>query len=164
MRNAALARRADGRKHKHQWRIPPALLEKFAERLIARLDEIKRASSFAVLLAIVDATKLKGVSELTVYDTAVRIGAGQGLEPQEVYLHAGTRKGAARLGWNVRRRSIPPREIPADLVGLSPSEIEDLLCSYARYFGTGAKKFLLTDCGGEASLGCGPKRCVPPAC
>jgi hypothetical protein len=142
VQNAALARTASGRKHKHQWRIPPALLSQFAERLIARLAEISRAKSFAHLLAVVDLAKLKGISELTVYDTALRIGAGQLLEPEEVYLHAGTRKGAMRLGLNVNRQSIPRAEIPSALTGLSPSEVEDLLCSYADYLGAGVRKFL----------------------
>lgn len=106
VRIAALARRADGRKHKHQWRISPALLEKFAERLIGRLDEIKRASSFAILLAIVDAAKLKGVSELAVYDTAVRIGAGQGLNPQKsIFMLARARGLPASAGTCAERAS-----------------------------------------------------------
>ncbi|MSU49156.1 MAG: hypothetical protein EXS37_08755 [Opitutus sp.] len=164
VRKAALARTASNRKHKHQWRIPPAVLEKFAARLITQLGEIARARSFAHLLAIVDAANLKGVSKLTVYDTAVRIGAGQRIEPDEVYLHADTRKGAARLGWNVRRPSIPLSEIPPALAGLSASEIEDLLCSYAGYFGPGAKKFLPTGCGGESPPGCEPERSRHEGC
>lgn len=161
---AAVARKANGRKHKHQWRIAPALLEKFAGRLVARIREITAARSFADLLGVVDSAKVKGVGELTVYDTALRIGAGQRVEPEAVYLHAGTRKGAARLGWNVKRASIPHSEIPPELAGLSPAEIEDLLCSYAPYFGAGAKKFRPADCGGNSPESCRPERTDPQGC
>lgn len=164
VQRAAQALTANGRKHKHQWRIPPTLLAKFAGRLIAQLSAIKAARSFGDLLAVVDAAKLKGVSHLTVYDTAVRIGAGQHIEPAEVYLHAGTRKGAACLGLNVRRASISPTEMPSELTGLSASEIEDLLCSYARYFGRNAERFFPTECDGTPPVGCDVTSQRPDGC
>jgi hypothetical protein len=164
VRRAALARTFDGQKHRHQWRIPPAVLGRFSDRLVACLREITRARSFSELLAVLESARPKGVADLTVYDTAVRIGAGQGLEPEEIYLHAGTRKGAARLGWNVSRASIPRNEIPADLTGLSPAEIEDLLCIYARCFGPNANRFDRRSCRSVLPNGCMPadsplKRC-----
>ena len=141
VRCAALAEGPNGRKHKHQWRIPPAALEKFSALLIARVGDITAARTFAELLGLIKSARTKGVAELTVYDTAVRIGKGQGLEPQAIYLHAGTREGARLLGWNVNRPSIPIEEIPPDLAGLTPAEIEDLLCSNARYFGPNASPY-----------------------
>jgi hypothetical protein len=68
-------------------------------------------------------------SELTVYDTTYRIGAYLKLQPDRVYLHAGTRKGAGALG--VRR--VPyvfRRHLPRAFRRLKPYEIEDCLCIY----------------------------------
>ena len=78
VRCAALAEGPNGRKHKHQWRIPPAALEKFSALLIARVGDITAARTFAELLGLIKSARTKGVAELTVYDTAVRIGKGQG--------------------------------------------------------------------------------------
>jgi hypothetical protein len=68
---------------------------------------------------------------LTIYDTALRIGASLGLEPQSVYLHAGTRFGARRLGLDWRAETIPVSALPPPLRKLKPREIEDLLCIFA---------------------------------
>jgi hypothetical protein len=74
---------------------------------------------------------IPGIGELTVYDTAVRIGARFQLEPDRVYLHAGTRDGAkALLDVDGPREAIERDELPAQLRVLSPREIEDLLCIY----------------------------------
>jgi len=146
VRKAALAQTGAGRKYRHQWRIPPALLAKFAERLASRRDDIACARSFAELLAIVESAALRGIGELTVYDTAVRLGARRRIEPEQVYLHAGTRHGAARLGLNVKRPSIPRAELPSEWADRSPAEVEDLLCSYAPYLGPGAENFRSTGC------------------
>jgi hypothetical protein len=61
---------------------------------------IGTANSFADLIGIVAsiAEGVSGLGELYIYDTALRIGAKSGLEPDMVYLHAGTRKGAKALG------------------------------------------------------------------
>jgi hypothetical protein len=164
VRAAAWARKANGRKHKHQWRIPNAFLTRFGERLVARLPAIGRVRSFAALLQVVESASFKGIGELTVYDTAVRIGSGQGMEPDCVYLHAGTRIGAARLGLDIRRDSIPMSEIPIGLAGLSPSEIEDLFCSYADCFGSASEKLSGRDCGSTLPAGCSPGRPAPKGC
>jgi hypothetical protein len=47
---------------------------------------------------------IKGLGELYVYDTALRIGAKIGLLPRRVYLHAGTRVGARHLALMAKRR------------------------------------------------------------
>ena len=43
------------------------------------------------------AKQIKGIGELTIYDTALRIGFYLDIYPDKVYLHAGTREGAKRL-------------------------------------------------------------------
>lgn len=141
VRRAALAENPVGLKSKHQWRIPPAVLEQFSNRLAGRLVDISQSTTFAKLLAILDSERIKGIGKLTVYDTAIRIGRGLNLEPGVVYLHAGTRMGAKRLGIKVNRPSIPRNEFPIEFDGLTCAELEDLLCIYARFLGPDAEEF-----------------------
>jgi hypothetical protein len=64
------------------------------------------------------------------YDTALRIGSRLKLEPTAVYLHAGARKGAMRLGVYTRARKVPSTGFPSELARLNPRDIENLLCIY----------------------------------
>jgi hypothetical protein len=63
-----------------------------------------------------------------VYDIAHRIGAYLGKPPALVYLHRGTKKGAANLGF--RGETLDPAMLPSPFSRLTPSEIEDCLCIY----------------------------------
>ena len=63
-----------------------------------------------------------------VYDTAVRIGAYLNLEPEEVYLHAGTKKGAAALGFK-HRKTIDPKVLPREFQSLSAVELRIVYAS-----------------------------------
>lgn len=71
---------------------------------------------------------------LYVYDAAFRIGAFRGLAPRRVYLHAGTRAGARKLGLATRGRlHVEAREVEAEapeFAELSEAEMEDVLCIY----------------------------------
>lgn len=113
----------------HQWRRPRALLRAFANRLTGRIDAIRNARSFDALYDIVESAALKGIAALTIYDTALRIGAFLNVEPEDVYLHAGTKVGARALGFH-RRETLSERELPNAFRRLTPSEIEDCLCIY----------------------------------
>jgi len=74
---------------------------------------------------------LRGIGELYVYDTALRIGAYRGLNPKRVYVHAGVRVGARNLGLDPGRSgSIAVGGLPGPLRTLKPYEIEDILCIY----------------------------------
>ena len=160
---AANANSYDRPKHRHQWLIAPDLLAQFAARLVVMLPEIERARSFPELLSLVSSARIKGVGPLTVYDTAQRIGWGQRIEPKEVYLHAGTREGAKRLKWEYKRDSIRRSALPSELASLSASEIEDMLCIYADYFGSSTKKVDPKGCGG-IQRGCGTRRAKARGC
>lgn len=133
---AATARREDGSKHSHQWRIPNQVLKRFASRLHAIQKEIKRAQSFHSLWSLVrrEGNQIKGIGELTVYDTAHRIGAFLGMEPDFIYLHAGTRMGAKALGLNVEGSYMVMSLVPVAFRRLKAHEIEDCLCIYKAQF------------------------------
>jgi len=78
--------------------------------------------------------KAAGLGDLFICDTALRVGAKIGLLPEQVFLHAGTRAGAAALGLSTKPRFLYVSDMPAELQVLAPHEIEDVLCIYAARF------------------------------
>lgn len=72
-----------------------------------------------------------GYKEMAEYDTAMAIGAHLGLLPERVYLHRGTRQGAANMGLYVRRREyLEVSKLPEELATLEPYQIEDFFCFF----------------------------------
>jgi hypothetical protein len=133
IRQAGLAQRKDGKRLDHQRRIPPETLRAWANALLSKESTIGNCSIFAALhdLLLKESRNLWKHGELIVYDTALRIGAYHSLEPNEVYLHRGTREGAKALGFNGGRKTIAVPEFPEEFRQLTPREIEDCLCIYA---------------------------------
>lgn len=129
---AALGEYPKGKRHSHQRRVPPAALRESQQRLIASLDAVRAVTSFDELIDLLEATirRIPGIGELPVYDTAVRIGARLGLEPSKVYLHRGTREGAAALGLDTKKHALDLDDLPVELRILAAREAEDVLCIY----------------------------------
>lgn len=134
-RRAAIQRSArcvdeDGKRHSHQCLIPRRLLEIAEERLQAAANRLARAPDFDALHGIVQSEieSVRGIGKLMVYDIAHRIGAYLGKEPTLVYLHRGTKEGAAILGF--RGETLDPAKLPSAFKRLKPAEIEDCLCIY----------------------------------
>jgi len=132
-------------RHPHQYRIPGRVLEESRTRLIANISRLRAARTFDDLLRMVAEIigPISGIGELAVYDTALRIGARFNLFPKKVYLHAGTRDGARAVGLAAEGESVEMEEIPEPLRGLTPREVEDVLCIYkaqivARAYGVGS--------------------------
>lgn len=130
---AARAEVEGGKKHDHQWRIPEAVLARAGKELLAKRPQISKCTGFDSLIELVETTagSIRGFGELAIYDTAVRIGARLGMEPEFVYLHRGTRKGAKALGLASGGKYLKLSELPAEFTKLRPHEIEDCLCIYA---------------------------------
>ena len=131
---AALARSPDGKKYSHQHRLKLATLQEVQRRLLD-LD-LEGIRTFDELYNAIEGTvgSITGVGELMVYDTALRIGAKLGLEPERVYLHSGTRQGARVLRLRSKECSLAPTELPLALRALRPHEVEDCLCIYKGRF------------------------------
>ncbi len=138
---AALAR-FRGKKLDHQRRVPVAVLERSRRVLLANAKRLAEANSFDELFAEVEEriAPIHGIGELTVYDTALRIGAYLGHSPAKVYLHAGTREGAKRLGLDVRGKTLDVATLPGALRRLAPHETEDVLCIFKNVFAQGPSK------------------------
>ena len=129
---AALAIMRDGKRHPHQRRLPASVLRAAERRLTAVARLLRECHSFAALHEVVRAEigTIHGVGRLTVYDVATRIGAYLRLEPEVVYLHAGTSEGAKALGLN-GGETLAPTALPPAFQILRPREMEDCLCVYA---------------------------------
>jgi len=149
---AAMAVSPAGKRLHHQRRIPDAVLRGWAESLLGERRRIEKAHTFAALHDVLSevAADLHGIGELTVYDTATRIGAFLNLRPEFVYLHAGTRDGARASGLN-HHDGLPRASLPKAFRKLPPAEIEDVLCIYkveiARLMRPGATVVRATGCG-----------------
>ena len=127
---AALAQTRDGKRYSHQRRIMLQVLQ--AVRLRLLVLDLGKLCSFDELIIAIDRAiaPIRGVGELLVYDTSLRIGAKLRLMPDRVYLHSGTRHGARVLGLPWRGRSISLDELPVAFRVLKPHEIEDCLCIF----------------------------------
>jgi hypothetical protein len=130
IRRAALCKLRDGKRHPHQCLIPKRLLELAEERLQATAKHLADARDFDALHDIVKRKigSVHGIGKLTVYDIAHRIGAYFGKSPRLIYLHRGTKEGAAILGF--KGEMLDPALLPAAFSGLTAPEAEDCLCIY----------------------------------
>jgi hypothetical protein len=130
IRRAALSQFPNGKRHPHQYLIPQLLLNLAEERMQAAARRLGAAGDFDALHEIVkrEIGSVHGIGKLMVYDIAHRIGAYLEKSPKMVYLHRGTKEGAAILGF--RGESLDPTMLPSAFSRLTPAEIEDCLCIY----------------------------------
>jgi len=140
---ASLSMLPSGNRHPHQYRIPASVLREADRNLQAVSTSLRSCATFDELFHLVESEigGIYGGGELTTYDVATRLGAFLGLEPERVYLHAGTREGAQHLGIVTRRESFEPSELPRAFRKLRPREIEDCLCIYKRQLAKRARAF-----------------------
>ncbi len=132
---AALSKLRNGKRHPHSYRRTPQTLEEAYCRLKAIPEEMKKCSSFESLHTLIEQRigDIPDIGPLTVYDVATRIGAHLHLEPEKVYLHSGTMKGARALGLGKGRKTLEPSELPVEFKQLTAGQIEDCLCLYEDY-------------------------------
>ncbi|MBI4454929.1 MAG: hypothetical protein HY644_03415 [Acidobacteria bacterium] len=134
IRLAGLAQGPSGKSLNHQRRIPSRALQEAMRVLQNHETLLATASDFDELHSYIEnlIRAISGIGELTVYDTALRIGAFKQLEPTTVYLHAGTRVGAKALGVNGSRKTAGLHELPRQFRKFRAWEVEDCLCIYKR--------------------------------
>jgi hypothetical protein len=132
LRKAGRAEGPRGRRLKHQRRVHAAALAELEQLLVTLQDQIRTQPDFEQLHALLykEVSRIPGIGELTLYDTALRIGAKLGLRPQVVFLHAGTRDGAKALGLRAKVSTLPVSDLPGALAELEAREAGDVLCIY----------------------------------
>lgn len=127
-------------RHAHQRRVSGHVLSVAAERLVNGMAELLKHKSFSLLHDHIKKTLsgLPKIGPLAVYDIATRIGACMTpcIEPEEIYLHAGTMEGARRLGLIQNTKTLKTllrSQLPQEFHVLKPMEIEDCLCMYKKW-------------------------------
>jgi hypothetical protein len=129
---ATLCETEKGTKHNHQRRIPLKALEKCKIKLLNHKAILSSFNDFYSLYEEIEKQILPihGIGKLTCYDVSLRIGAYLGLEPTNIYLHAGTCKGAKNIQINCKGKYIGMSLLPTEFSKLTAREIEDILCIY----------------------------------
>ena len=135
--HATLAKDRNGKRFAHQRRLTRTSLKLAYHGLKQKQTQLRQAKSFEDVFDIILqlTAKTPGLGELYAYDTALRISAKLGHRPSSVYLHAGTRVGAKRLGIDTKRTAVRKRELPEELQQLEAHEIESFLCIYKNQLG-----------------------------
>lgn len=115
--------------------IKAEVLKEMKTRILKRISDLVKAESFDELLSIIESEKVKGFGELAIYDTAMRIASFMQLEPDKVYLHAGTRQGIKKLedrglvpAGSSKEKAVPVDHLPEPLQKLRAAEAEHLFC------------------------------------
>lgn len=115
--------------------ISHIIAQEVKQNLLQRIEDLRMSSVFPQIMDIVEQCRVKGFGELSIYDTAVRIGAFLGIAPDMVYLHAGTRKGIEQLEVKgylpkgaSKQKSIAVNDMPDEFKKLTPDDIQHFAC------------------------------------
>jgi hypothetical protein len=131
---AAMAELPSGKRFVHQRRIPRTVLCAAKDSLLTA--NLSSCQTFHELFQMVQQRigGIGGIGELTVYDTAHRLGAYFGLSPEYVYVHSGVRDGLRALRLDYRVAQIAVADLPTPFHRLRPEQVEDCLCIYKQQF------------------------------
>lgn len=134
------AKNKEGKKLRHQQRIPNAILNTMAEKLISKKAFFENAVNFQEIIELIEKESIKGFGDLAIYDTATRIASKLNIEPEYLYLHAGTREGAKYLGLEWNSKFLLISDLPVEFQQaiedkrIKIKHVEDILCIYKLKF------------------------------
>ncbi|BAU27103.1 hypothetical protein DFP93_104191 [Aneurinibacillus soli] len=140
---------SNGKTQSHQKRIKRETKDNLEQHLLTIYPLIPSLKDFDELRELIT---IKGIGDLTVYDTADRIGYAFGLHPEKVYIHRGAKTGAKNL---LGRKAVRGRkflyihELPVEFQNLTPREAENCLCIYKDSFLTGKLPKPKKSCNGK---------------
>jgi hypothetical protein len=100
---AARAKKPSGKRFSHQRRIPESVLCECEHRLLGILPALRQARSFEEVHSLVSMQikAIKGIGQLTIYDTSLRIAAKLGLRAQS-RLSSRRNKSGSKTTWDRR--------------------------------------------------------------
>ena len=145
LEEAGLFHKAPSCCDEHQRRIKKVSKITFSTDLQKNAKNIANSKDFIDLYRIISKIAPKGIAELTIYDTTMRIGSflekgkGRGVfKPKDVYLHNGAWKGAKSLYKIGRLKNLQKRMPLSAFSKLFPGcqawEVEEILCIYENNF------------------------------
>lgn len=116
--------------------IKPSILSEVRNNLIRNIDVFRAVKKFDQVIEVVNSARISGFGELAVYDTSLRIGSFLNIEPDAVYLHAGSRDGCRSLevkGYLPTGSSelslIHTNFLPKILQNMKPASLEHFFCA-----------------------------------
>ncbi|QCT01391.1 hypothetical protein E6C60_0669 [Paenibacillus algicola] len=139
----------DRKRDSHQVQLDKDVLEEVTTQLLDQgvIDQLNQCKNFDEILVVIYCVKVKGFGSLSVYDTALRLGAYYHLYPEMVYLHRGAEYGAKMLlkltSTDERIRYfcndpnypyIQKEHFPHELQNLTAQHIENFLCRMKEQF------------------------------
>jgi hypothetical protein len=127
----------NGKIHFHQRRVEKSELISFSERLTLLETEIKSCNNFDEIYDLVNSVGNQYITELTIYDTAQRIGAFMNIYPDKIYLQSGTKAGAENLLGNLGNQkylSLEDLPSPFHRPEFTLVDVEDILYQYKDEF------------------------------
>lgn len=134
IRYAGHCMRSDDKRHGHHRRRSQETLIEVESILQECAEEMRVCKTFHELHELIhrEIHLIDGVGPLLVYDATTSIGAHLGLNPDRIYLHSGTAKGAKAILRIRGRKTINRSELPSAFMRLRCCEVEDCLCIYKR--------------------------------
>jgi hypothetical protein len=126
-----------GNRYSHQRRLTKISLLKSYNFIRNNWNKIILCEDFDALHNLLKShlKQIHGIGDLYIYDTSFRIGAFRRLFPEYIYLHAGTKDGAKKMGIETKNRTkLSKSELPKEFKFTKAHEIEDILCIYKDYF------------------------------
>jgi hypothetical protein len=129
LERAVRSKRPNGKMHNHQSKVSKAL-PKYERVLTENLPMLAASGTFDRLHRVMTRLAPAGIGPMTVYDVAVRFGAYLNLEPDVIYVHAGTEAGLKAIGFVTIEGTVPMWRLPFILRNRRPDDVEDFLCTY----------------------------------
>lgn len=129
LERAVRSKRPNGKMHNHQSKVSKAL-PKYEYVLTQNLPLLATSKHFDKLHRSMWLIRTDGIGPMTVYDVAVRFGAYLSLEPDRIYVHAGTKAGLEALGIRVLGDTVNMKRLGFTLQNRRPDDVEDFLCTY----------------------------------
>jgi hypothetical protein len=136
---ACASKRRNGKVHNHQSRVSYGARMELKGLLLEDILWLRhKRRTFEEVLQRIEEYAVSGIGPVTAYDVCTRVCAFYGLEPNELHLHAGCLEGLRALRracvWDYEfergQRSVPARDLPAELRLMSVDNVEDFLCVY----------------------------------
>ena len=121
------SRLENGKMHRHQCHVAPKLPEGLKIALAANIQP-DRFTDFHQLYSWIKSITacVIGLGNTTTYDVARRLGVWMKIQPELVYLHAGSAKGAKKLG--IEGESVILTAFPHEIQKLGATHAENFLC------------------------------------
>jgi hypothetical protein len=131
------SRGEDGKMFFHQSKVRQPCRDELARRLLkdrARIQNAINRDDFDRLYDLVrkHGEAIHGIGSVTIYDVTTRLATWGGVEPDNLYIHAGVIPGARALGIELPegQRFLPRDELPLFFRNKDLDKVESFLCGY----------------------------------